>query len=262
MSRDELIALARRQDGQITTLSTQVADLVEANEQLAAKLAKLEHLLSRNSGNSSMPPSKDDDPGKTPPTARKPRGGPKRPKGKQPGAPGANLAWVDRPDDQQDRFPQGHCGCGRDLADATDLGVVDRYQQHEIPQVIPEGAGSVKRCVTVLFCFFVVVWARRGKASGSGLGRSPTAWRPKGLDAGAVRRTIWTAKKDAVVLPLGSGWVWTWRSSWPGCPRRWQARVGCCHPFAATGSGMMGFAVCWPDGINQRGDHATRGWGS
>jgi transposase len=135
MSREELIALARRQDGQITTLSTQVADLVEANEQLAAKLARLEHLLSRNSGNSSMPASKDGEPGKTPPTAKKRRGGPKRPKGKQPGAPGANLAWVDRPDDQQDRFPQGRCECGHDLADAADLGVVDRYQQHEIPQV-------------------------------------------------------------------------------------------------------------------------------
>ena len=55
MSRDELIALAWRQDGQITMLSTQVADLVEANGQLAAKLAKLDHLLARNSGNSSMP---------------------------------------------------------------------------------------------------------------------------------------------------------------------------------------------------------------
>jgi hypothetical protein len=135
MSREELIALARRQDGQITTLSTQVADLVKANEQLAAKLARLEHLLSRNSGNSSMPPSTDDEPGKTPPAAKRRRGGPKRPKGKQPGALGANLSWVQRPDDQQDRFPQGHCECGQDLGEATDLGVVDRYQQHEIPQV-------------------------------------------------------------------------------------------------------------------------------
>ena len=37
---------------------------MEANEALAAKLARLEHLLSRNSGNSSSPPSRDDDPGK------------------------------------------------------------------------------------------------------------------------------------------------------------------------------------------------------
>ena len=38
----------------------QVADLLEANEALAGKLARLEHLLSRNSSNSSMPPSNAD----------------------------------------------------------------------------------------------------------------------------------------------------------------------------------------------------------
>jgi transposase len=116
----------------------QVADLLEANEALAGKLARLEHLLSRNSSNSSMPPSKDDDPGKTPP-AEKPKpcagGGPNRRRGKQPDASGANLAWVKRPDGQVDRFPQGRCACGHDLAGARDLGVVDRYQQHEIPQI-------------------------------------------------------------------------------------------------------------------------------
>jgi transposase len=128
MSREELLAFVGAQ-------AKQIAALRAMNEELATKLARAEHLLSRNSGNSSMPPSRDGDPGKTPPAARKRRGGPKRPKGKQPGAPGANLAWVERPDDQQDRFPQGHCECGHDLADATDLGVVDRYQQHEIPQV-------------------------------------------------------------------------------------------------------------------------------
>lgn len=41
--------------------------------------------------------------------------------------------------------------------------------------VIPEGAGSVKRCGWVVFLFSGVVWPRRGKAWGSGLGRSPTA---------------------------------------------------------------------------------------
>jgi hypothetical protein len=40
MSRAELTALVRRQDGQITTLSTQVADLLAVNE----KLARLEQL--------------------------------------------------------------------------------------------------------------------------------------------------------------------------------------------------------------------------
>ncbi len=61
--------------------------------------------------------------------------GPKRPRGKQPGAPGTHLAWTDDPEQRRDRFPEGRCDCGDDLARAHDLGVVDRYQQHEIPQV-------------------------------------------------------------------------------------------------------------------------------
>ena len=165
--RDARIAA---QDGQITALSTQVADLLEANEQLAGKLARLEHLLSRNSGNSSSPPSKDDDPGRTPP-AQKPKrraGSPQRKRGKQPGAPGANLAWVARPDNQVERFPQGRCECGHELAEALDLGIVDRYQQHEIPQIsarITQYDQHQVRC---------------------GCGRLHTALRPDGARCGLV----------------------------------------------------------------------------
>ena len=136
MSRDELIVVVRRQAGQITAQAVQIAELMEANEALAGRLARLEHLLSRNSGNSSNPPSKDDDPGKpAPPEKQRGRGGPQRARGKQPGAPGTHLAWTDDPDERRDRFPEGRCDCGDDLGGARDLGVVDRYQQHEIPQV-------------------------------------------------------------------------------------------------------------------------------
>jgi transposase len=143
MSRDELIVVVRRQTGQlavqdrqINEMAGQLAQLMEANEALAGKLARLEHLLSRNSGNSSNPPSRDDDPGKpTPPDRQRGRGGPKRPRGKQRGAPGSHLAWTDDPDQRRDRFPEGRCDCGDALDRARDLGVVDRYQQHEIPQV-------------------------------------------------------------------------------------------------------------------------------
>src|SRR3954453_4484752 len=117
-------------------MAGRLAQLMEANEALAGKLARLEHLLSRNSGNSSTPPSKDDDPGKpATPEKRRDRGGPKRPRGKQRGAPGSHLAWTDTPNAQQDRFPEGRCDCGDDLAGVRDLGVVERCQQHEIPQV-------------------------------------------------------------------------------------------------------------------------------
>jgi transposase len=144
MSRDELIVVVRRQAGQlaaqgrqISEMAGQLARLMEVNDALAGKLAKLEHLLSRNSGNSSSPPSRDDDPGKPAPPERnkRGRGGPKRSRGKQPGAPGSHLAWTENPDDRRDRFPEGRCDCGEDLGGARDLGVVDRYQQHEIPQV-------------------------------------------------------------------------------------------------------------------------------
>ena len=116
MSRDELIVVVARQ-------AEQLAQLVEANEALAGKLARLEHLLSRNSGNSSSPPSRDDDPGKpAPPEKQRGRGGPERSRGKQPGAPGSHLAWTDDPDERRDRFPEGRCDCGDDLAGARGSG--------------------------------------------------------------------------------------------------------------------------------------------
>lgn len=175
MSRDELIVVVHRQAGRITVQDQritaqagQLAELMEANEALVAKLARLERLLSRNSGNSSSPPSKDDDPGRTPPPEKRRGGGAKRSKGKQPGAPGSHLAWTETPDERQDRFPEGSCGCGEDLAGARDLGVVDRYQQHEIPRV------SVR--VTQYDQHEVVC----------GCGRTHTASRPEGARPGRV----------------------------------------------------------------------------
>src|SRR3954467_9145020 len=162
MSRDELIVVVRRQ-------AVQIAELMEANEALADRLARLEHRLSRNSGNSSNPPSKDDDPGKpVPPDKQRGRGGPKRSRGKQRGAPGTHLAWTDTPNAQQDRFPEGCCDCGHDLAGARDLGVVDRYQQHEIPQVA------------------VIITQYDQHRVECGCGRRHTAARPDGARLGPV----------------------------------------------------------------------------
>lgn len=183
MSRGELIVLAGEQadqlaardvriaaqDAQIAAMAGQISQLVEANEALGDRLVKLEHLLSRNSGNSSSPPSKDDDPGRKPPAkARRGGGGPKRKKGKQPGAPGANLAWTENPDKCRPRFPEGRCDCGTDLARAMDLGVADRYQQHEIPEVsvrVTQYDQHSVRC---------------------GCGRVHTATRPQGARSGSV----------------------------------------------------------------------------
>jgi transposase len=181
LSREELLARGHAQEARIAELTGELervrgvnAELTAASEQLrttceelAAKVARLEHLLSRNSGNSSMPPSLDDKPGGTPPKG-KGRATSKRAKGKQKGAPGANLSWSDAPDDRKGRFPQGACGCGADLADAADLGVVDAFQQIEIPTVaatVTQYDQHAVRC---------------------GCGKVHTAARPEGAGTGKV----------------------------------------------------------------------------
>ena len=136
LSRDELIVLAGVQAVRIAAADERIATLEAVNAELVARIERLEHLLSRNSSNSSSPPSQDGQPGKKPPAPKNRRGPAGRAKGKQKGVPGTNLAWSDAPDDRKPRFPQGACECGHDLGGATDLGVVDRYQQVEIPLVV------------------------------------------------------------------------------------------------------------------------------
>jgi hypothetical protein len=185
MPREELVALVaeqerriREQDQRIAVMAGQMAELATANaalaaqnKELAGKLARLEHLLSRNSRNSSSPPSKDGEAGKTPPPEQgKPggAGGQKKARGKQPGARGANLGWADDPDERLDRFPQGRCECGQELADAEDLGVAGSYQQHEIPQVSAKVTQYDQHAVRC------------------GCGKVHTAGRPQGARDGAV----------------------------------------------------------------------------
>ena len=114
-------------------LRAENAGLRARNAELEERVARLERLLSRNSGNSSMPPSTDDLPGKKPPERKARRVGGRRP-GKQPGAPGAYLAWQDRPDKTEDVFPEGRCECGADLASAADLGVRYSHQVTDLPE--------------------------------------------------------------------------------------------------------------------------------
>jgi transposase len=133
-ARDGEIAQLQEQlaarDAEVTGLRGQV-------EGLKDRVARLERAVSRNSGNSSMPPSGDDTPGRKPP--RKQRraaerdAAKKRRRGKQPGAPGSAMTWG-VPDDTRDYYPEGACSCGADLADAADLGVARSYQQKEVPR--------------------------------------------------------------------------------------------------------------------------------
>jgi transposase len=140
-ARDEEIAqlqerLAAR-DAEVTGLRDQIAARDAEVADLTDRVTRLERAVSRNSGNSSMPPSGDDTPGRKPP--RKQRraaerdAARKRRRGKQPGAPGSAMTRG-VPDDTRDYYPEGACSCGADLADAADLGVSRSYQQKEVPE--------------------------------------------------------------------------------------------------------------------------------
>jgi hypothetical protein len=156
-ARDALITL---QGQLIAVLAARNAALEERTGELEERLARLERAASRNSGNSSLPPSLDDQPGRIPPARPQPGQGNRRNPGKQPQAPGSHLAWSPEPDRTVPHFPHGACACGADLAAATDLGVAASHQQVEIPhlaaQVIQHdlhevacGCGRVHRAATL-----------------------------------------------------------------------------------------------------------------
>jgi hypothetical protein len=149
------------------------AALRTENAELRERVARLERLVSRNSGNSGMPPSLDDLPGRKKPMDRaagmNPDAGRRRP-GKQPGAEGRALSWSDEvaDGDTAEHFPQGACGCGSDLAQAVDLGVTAAHQQIEIPLVV---ARRVQHNLHTVACR---------------CGRVHTAPRPAGVSAARV----------------------------------------------------------------------------
>jgi transposase len=127
--RDALIAA---QAEQIIVLEALVAALRK-------RLEAAERAGSRNSGNSSMPPSSDDLPGRKPPRTHRSAAerAERKKRGKQPGSPGASMTW-EVPDRAVDHYPGGACPCGLDLADAKDLGITRSYQQEEIPVAAAE----------------------------------------------------------------------------------------------------------------------------
>ncbi|HEX5301226.1 MAG TPA: IS66 family transposase [Streptosporangiaceae bacterium] len=127
-------ALIRGQAQVIAAQAERITALEAVVAELREQLAAAERAGSRNSGNSSMPPSSDGLPGRKPPRKqrRAAERAEKKRRGKQPGSPGASMTW-EVPDRTEDHFPQGACACGRALADAADLGIARSYQQEEIP---------------------------------------------------------------------------------------------------------------------------------
>jgi transposase len=120
LSREELIALAER--------------LLEANAALEERVRRLERQVSRNSANSSMPPSTDGLPGRAEPAPKRTKKS-GRGRGKQKGAPGSAMPWVAVPDETVPHRPNGRCSCGADLTRARDVAIERSHQVHDLPEV-------------------------------------------------------------------------------------------------------------------------------
>jgi transposase len=129
-----LEALYRAQGTRLSELQALVDEQARQVAELREEVARLQRRLSRNSRNSSMPPSSDGTlPGAAlpeppaPPAARR--------RGRQPGAPGSALRWASGAT-VEDHRPHGPCpGCGADLTAAVSAGVVRAWQVTDIPVV-------------------------------------------------------------------------------------------------------------------------------
>lgn len=132
-------------DSEIGALRATVSEQAEMIVRLIAENAELRARLGVNSKNSSKPPSSD---GYTKPAPKSRRGRSGNKPGKQPGAPGHNLAAAADPDIVVDHVP-GRCGgCGNDLAGAPVTGEV-RRQVFDLPPVqatVTEHRAQRRRC--------------------------------------------------------------------------------------------------------------------
>lgn len=123
----------------------EIAQLRVTVEVLSARLAELEGRLSRNSRNSSLPPSSE---GFAKPPVAPNRAARRRRPGKQPGDPGHRLAPVEVPDLVRAHVPERCSACGGGLGDAVIAGVEVR-QVFDLPELSPfvvEHRAERRRC--------------------------------------------------------------------------------------------------------------------
>jgi transposase len=144
--------LARYDSPEHDQLRALVLALVDLVDKLAGEVAALKAEAGKHSGNSSKAPSGDTAAQRQAAKARRQewvnKGKAKRPRGKQPGAPGAHLAQVDHPDLT---FPHAAVtcpGCGASLVDAEVVATQTR-QVFDIPEpaiMVTEHVVETRRC--------------------------------------------------------------------------------------------------------------------
>jgi len=180
-------------------------------EALRARVDELERKLSRNSGNSSKPPSSDTLTEKAVMAARRrspKRGKAKRRKaGKQRGAPGSHLQQVETPDDVVVHAPHVCEGCGAGLDDAAVVSTETR-QVFDLPEpkvIVTEHVCERRRCSC-------------GVVSAGVFPAEATAWAAWGTTVRAfatylmVRQHIPVARcaellSGALGAPVSTGWL-------------------------------------------------------
>jgi transposase len=140
------------------SLRVENAALVGEVERLTRRVDELSRRLDKGSKNSSMPPSSDSPKNRAEATKTraerraeakaKRKDDVERNRGKQPGAPGANLAMRTDPDKIVDHEPTSCGSCGNDLSDAPAEGI-ERRQVFDTPVPVVsciEHRAVTKRC--------------------------------------------------------------------------------------------------------------------
>jgi len=194
-------------EAKLAELVAENARLVALNEALQDRVVQLESEQSRNSRNSSKPPSTDaQQPRQTRAERRAAARAAGRRQGKQPGAPGANLAR--RVPDATVVHPPVCCdGCGADLAGAEVVGEV-RRQVLEIPEIRVRATDHVaerRRCR----CGHETVGVFPPEA------RAPVCWGPevRALAVYLMDRQHLPLERTAELLgelldaPVSTGWL-------------------------------------------------------
>ena len=119
-------------------LVSPVVRLVEDNQRLATEVASLKAELSKNSGNSSKPPSRDPAVERERQAearrAKRSKGGQRRQPGKQPGAAGKTLEMAENPDEIVTHEPTQCSGCGAGLGEGDELVGTRRRQVVDLPE--------------------------------------------------------------------------------------------------------------------------------
>jgi len=141
MTREQLLSVYEKQG--IEPIIEAFLALQDMVEQLQRRVEQLEQRLTKDSHNSSNPPSSDWN--RTPKSLQEKSG---KPSGGQPGHAGHSLKQVEKPDHVQEHPLHGTCECGRDLSKGKKRGY-ERRQVFDIPKPameVTEHMAETKEC--------------------------------------------------------------------------------------------------------------------